>query len=173
MSVACVFFPGDDGGGRCAQECQCHRLYGDGDGDFRKFGYENPQEYEARGRKPRWGCEWFEQWKKNIEEAVKRGQTLIVYYFAGQAGMGEMKWRNSMGKMEETFPFPHSHQKLWDGVGLGVSQKAEVAYLKSKGYSFEKRDVMDFLDHHVQDVVRVSSVAFDMFNANHKNPVQL
>ena len=39
MSVACVFFPGDDGGGRCAQECQCHRLYGDGDGDFRKFGY--------------------------------------------------------------------------------------------------------------------------------------
>lgn len=30
---------------------------------------------------------------------------------------------------------------MWDGIGLGGSQKGELAFLKKMGYDYESRDV--------------------------------
>ena len=39
-------------------------------------------------RKP-WGCRWWTHWIKNIEEAVKKGAELEVYFFAKMKGKGK------------------------------------------------------------------------------------
>jgi len=76
-----------------------------------------------------WGCQWFASWASNIELAHSRNQRLQVYYFEGQVGKGEVDWDDL------------SSHDPWDGVGLGGSQKAEVAYLKKRGYAFDRIDV--------------------------------
>ena len=39
------------------------------------------------GKKP-WGCRWFALWIQNVEEAVKSGAVLEVYFFANMVGKG-------------------------------------------------------------------------------------
>lgn len=82
-----------------------------------------------------WGCEWFAQWVPNIEKALKMGQKIVVYYFENQVSKGKVFWED----LSDPDVDP------WDGVGLGGSQKCEVAYLDHKKYAYEERDVMDFI----------------------------
>ena len=37
--------------------------------------------------------------------------------------------------------FGDQETNLWDGIGLGGSQKGELAFLKKMGYDYESRDV--------------------------------
>lgn len=55
----------------------------------------------------------------------------MAYFFEGQVGEGLITWPELCKK--ET--------NLWDGKGLGASQKAELAFLQKMGYDFEQRDV--------------------------------
>lgn len=78
-----------------------------------------------------------------MEKAVEERQRLVVYFFGGQVGEGVVAWDD----------LPTAD--LWNGHGLGGSQKAEVAYLRRTavtlasfcslrmGYDFEMRDVDD------------------------------
>lgn len=124
-SVACVFFPeghpdfgahsaDPDSVGGC---CYCAAIYG----------AEQP-----------WGCSWFAAWARNIHDAHQQGQRLVVYYFPGEVGQGKVPWGQlaARGRASES-------DDLWDGVGLGGSQKAEVAYLDRFAYAYEEWDVSE------------------------------
>ena len=65
---------------------------------------------------------------------MKRKQRLIVYFFGGEVGQGLVKWDDL------------ATAELWDGRGIGGSQKGEVAFLEKMGYKFDMRDVEDFLE---------------------------
>jgi len=98
--------------------------------------------WEAKGRVASWGCLWFKDWKSNVHEAVDRGQRLVAYFFLGQKGMGKIPW--DMLGHESTDP--------WDGMGLGGSQKCEVAYMErmfregNALFELEEQDVGDFMN---------------------------
>ena len=80
-----------------------------------------------------WGCAWFEKWKENVHEAVKRGQKLKVVFFLGQVGQGKVDWRDL------------PKEDLWNGVGCGGSQKSEIAYLEKQGLEYTSIDAIHFL----------------------------
>ena len=75
------------------------------------------ENWEKAGKVATWGCQWFHIWKQRVTEAVEKGQSLIVVFFPGQVGEGK-----------ETF-LGLSDAELWNGIGLGGSQKGEVAFL--------------------------------------------
>ena len=75
------------------------------------------EKWEKAGKVATWGCQWFHIWKQRVTEAVEKGQSLIVVFFPGQVGEGK-----------ETFlGLPNAD--LWNGIGLGGSQKGEIAFL--------------------------------------------
>ena len=145
MGVACVFLCGeDDGFGQHAidpdgdgKACYCHKIYGRR--KFDVFGHKSHEECEANGNRPTWGCLWFEKWRSNVEVAVKRKQRLIAYFFGGQVGEGRVTWDEL------------ATADLWNGIGIGGSQKGEVAFLEKMGYKFDMRDVEDFLNSFAKD----------------------
>ena len=155
MGVACVFLCGkEDGLGEHAIDpddganCYCHKIYGVC-GLHRKFrtkgfyGHKDQRECEKNGGRPSWGCKWFQRWRDNVEVAVQRKQKLVVYFFAGEVGEGLVKWENL------------STAELWDGKGLGGSQKGEVAYLQKMNYDFEMKDVGPFLKEFAKTTIRI------------------
>ena len=97
----------------------------------------------------------FQLWKDLVDEAVRRGQKLVVFYMAGHLRAhgaekttstvtrrveGEVGW----GELPELGTLPQgAARQLWDKVGLGGSQKGEVAYLQRMGYAYTRLDVMD------------------------------
>merc|ERR1712151_586671 len=83
-----------------------------------------------------WGCQWFETWLQNIELAVQQGHTLIVFYFEGKVGNGELGWLE-LANAEAV-------KLAKKNTGLGASQTVEVAYLEHNGYAFVRRDISDF-----------------------------
>eukprot|EP00438_Fugacium_kawagutii_P001779 Skav235958 [mRNA] locus=scaffold592:34814:37549:- [translate_table: standard] len=95
--------------------------------------------WEKSGRTASWGCEWYHIWLQKVTEAVAQGQRLQVVFFAGQVGAGKVA-------MQEL-----AHEDLWNGTGLGGSQKAEVATLDLKrqtegpDWEYDQIDVADFL----------------------------
>lgn len=82
---------------------------------------------QNHGRAP-WGCKWFDDWVQNVLEAHRLGQTLEVYYFEGEVGMGKIAWDDL------------AVANNWDGVGLGGSQKGEVAFLDKRCLPYEELD---------------------------------
>lgn len=90
------------------------------------------------GRAPL-GCMWFKAWAENVDKAVALKKEFIVYYFDGEKGMGKVAWEDLT-----------DDKKRQPGVGLGGSQKAEVAYLDTKvaagklGYDYTERDISEF-----------------------------
>ena len=42
------------------------------------------------GRAP-WGCQWFEAWRRRVEEAVELKQTLHVFYFEKKVGQEQQE----------------------------------------------------------------------------------
>ncbi|CAK9009127.1 Uncharacterized protein SCF082_LOCUS10180 [Durusdinium trenchii] len=164
----------DDGSGKC----WCSQIYGER--NFKQFGYlvemkdpdpeklkqalENakcthaivvpfhatPEErkayeeeakkaWEKYGKVASWGCEWFVVWMEQVKQAVQLGQRLQVVFFPGQRGQGKVAWDEL------------SFRDLWDGVGCGGSQKAEIAYVeamrKIEGdtWDYDEIDVKRFL----------------------------
>eukprot|EP00438_Fugacium_kawagutii_P001731 Skav204122 [mRNA] locus=scaffold5190:265923:279459:- [translate_table: standard] len=94
--------------------------------------------WEKSGRTASWGCEWYHVWLEKVTEAVAQGQRLQVVFFADQVGAGKV----AMPDLPE--------KDLWDGKGLGGSQKAEVATLDllkatDAGWDYDQIDVADFL----------------------------
>eukprot|EP00665_Eupelagonemidae_sp_cell47_P000822 gene822-3075_t len=67
-----------------------------------------------------WGCAWFAAWKRSVAAAAWRGERLVVYYFRGEKGRGRVAWGDLAAGANDP----------WDGVGLGGSQKVEVAFLE-------------------------------------------
>jgi len=158
ISVACVYLPqgtprfGDHAIDPDTGRCYCHALY---------------------GKTEFWGCMWFKIWADLIEKAVKRGQQLKVYYFPDEVGKGEVTWdelvdhsllrtevMKDVPKKEDGWPKKLSAKEneaylatltpdqRHTMVGLGGSQKGELAYLKKRrqetgnpGYDVERIDV--------------------------------
>eukprot|EP00438_Fugacium_kawagutii_P013607 Skav203000 [mRNA] locus=scaffold1344:153833:158975:+ [translate_table: standard] len=98
--------------------------------------------WEKSGKTASWGCAWYEVWLQKVTEAVAQGQKLQVVFFAGEKGQGKVK-------MEEL-----PNVDLWNGQGLGGSQKAEVATFErmverhGAAWKYEEVDVADFLESH-------------------------
>ena len=102
---------------------------------------EAERRYHASGRVAAWGCFWFQEWKEKVRDAVSKGQRLVVIYFPGQTRQGHIEWEQ----------LNDERCNLWDGVGLGGSQKCEVAFLEKMrreegdAWDFDAVDVADFL----------------------------
>ena len=111
--------------------------------EMREARREAEEAWERSGRTASWGCRWFEVWKEQVHEAVRRGQTLKVVYFPGQVGMGRVGW-SDLSQLDVD---------PWDGVGCGGSQKCEIAYLNKmrdqnpgKGWEYLGVDVIIYLN---------------------------
>ena len=87
------------------------------------------------GRAP-WGCQWFQEWKQNLDLAVDLKQELHVFYFEGRKGQGKLAWKKLSDDSAKARARQHS--------GLGASQTAEVAYLERMGFSYVEHDIRDF-----------------------------
>ena len=85
-----------------------------------------------------WGCQWFEDWKNNVDRAAQHHQTLHVFYFEGCKGKGKMLWDQLSDKQ--------ARQDARKSSGLGASQTAEVAYLDKVGLRYVEHDIMEFED---------------------------
>ncbi|OLQ06753.1 hypothetical protein AK812_SmicGene9927 [Symbiodinium microadriaticum] len=83
-----------------------------------------------------WGCQWFEEWKRNVDRAAELQQTLHVFYFQDSKGKGKMHWDQLANEKAR-----HAARK---DSGLGASQTAEVAYLDKIGLSYVEHDIMEF-----------------------------
>ena len=83
-----------------------------------------------------WGCQWFEEWKQNVDQAAEMRQVLHIFYFEGSKGKGKMPW--------ELLANERARQETRKNSGLGASQTAEVAYLDKVGLSYVEHDIMDF-----------------------------
>ena len=125
--------------------------------------------FAADGEEKAWGCKWFERWLVNVQKAVAAGNVLVVCYFDGEVGQGKVKWEEVaaqsqlrdavLAKKEAAekaasgaLPLPRLQQQAAFVasltaeerhclVGLGGSQKAEVAWLDKMGYPYEEWDV--------------------------------
>jgi hypothetical protein len=163
MSVACVFLPqGTQHFGahypnpETPAKCFCHALYGE---------------------KKQWGCKWFKVWADLADEAVARHQRLVVYYSPGEVGEGEVPWSElaahsvlrdevmkGVPKKSDGWPkklTAKENEEYLAGltprhrhcmVGLGGSQKGEVAWLEKRrqetgcaGYAFDRVDVRELI----------------------------
>ena len=153
VSVACVFLPmrTPDFGQHvetAAGKCYCHSLYGE---------------------QKMWGCKWFDVWKGLVQLAHYRKQRIQVFFFPGQVGQGKIKWddcaeqallrdkvmgawpkddagwpKKMSAEDEAEYVAGLSEKERHCVVGLGGSQKAEVAWLDAHGISYEELDVGDF-----------------------------
>eukprot|EP00438_Fugacium_kawagutii_P022216 Skav203949 [mRNA] locus=scaffold391:205921:208083:- [translate_table: standard] len=101
--------------------------------------------WEKNNKRAAWGCKWFEIWFGRVQQAVRLGQRLKVVYFPSEVGCGKVAWHR----------LPYA--KLWDGVGLGGSQKGEVAKLEQMKHlepggkwDYDEVDVTDFLENQFQ-----------------------
>eukprot|EP00935_MAST-01C_sp_MAST-1C-sp1_P001276 g1276.t1 len=172
LSVACVFLPkhtpsfGQHQTDPEATEgrCYCHAIYGE--------------------PKP-WGCVWFEVWKRNCRHAHALGQVMKVYFFPGQVSQGKIRWEDcaahsllrdkvmsewpkdsagwpkTLSREEETAylqGLPEEERHCM--VGLGGSQKAEVAWLDKEGIPYEELDVRTFGLHFMHESVQAQSQKF-------------
>ncbi|OLP80617.1 hypothetical protein AK812_SmicGene38950 [Symbiodinium microadriaticum] len=90
---------------------------------------------ENQDRAP-WGCQWFEEWKRNVDRAAELQQSLHVFYFQDSKGKGKMHWDLLANEKAR-----HAARK---DSGLGASQTAEVAYLDKIGLSYVEHDIMEF-----------------------------
>mmetsp|Transcript_137866 Transcript_137866/g.384417 ORF Transcript_137866/g.384417 Transcript_137866/m.384417 type:complete len:339 (-) Transcript_137866:92-1108(-) len=118
VSSACVFLPKDDPKQRFGEHAK------------------NPETgscwcHDLYGEPKEWGCLWFEHWQRNVSDAVRLGLKLIVVFFQAEAGKGVVEWSELRGS------------QLWDGVGLGGSQKGEVAWIRKQGIAYEAMDIDD------------------------------
>jgi hypothetical protein len=102
---------------------------------------EAERNWNRAGRRASWGCQWFVEWKANIEAAVRLNQRLQIYFFEGQVGKGILEWEELSA--EEADP--------WDGVGIGGSQKGEVAWIKKNNFPYDFVDVKEFENDFVKE----------------------
>mmetsp|Transcript_62369 Transcript_62369/g.182219 ORF Transcript_62369/g.182219 Transcript_62369/m.182219 type:complete len:83 (-) Transcript_62369:52-300(-) len=79
----------------------------------------------------------------NVKKAVALGQILLVFFFEGQVGEGVPEPRDA------------PHAEFQRGVGLGSSQKGEVAWLRSQGIPYECRDMLHWEDFARTDMLAV------------------
>eukprot|EP00435_Cladocopium_sp_Y103_P021402 s3795_g5.t1 len=102
---------------------------------------EAKEAWEKNGKVASWGCQWFQDWKKKVEEAVKLKQRLKVVFFPGEVGQGKVCWEDLSSKGVD----------LWNNIGCGGSQKCEIAHLekmrKEKGddWAYDCVDATHFL----------------------------
>ena len=125
--------------------------------------------FAADGEEKAWGCKWFERWLANVHAAAAAGHVLVVCYFDGEVGQGKVKWEEVAAQSQlrdavlakkeaaekaasRALPLPRLQQQAAFVasltaeerhclVGLGGSQKAEVAWLDKMGYQYEEWDV--------------------------------
>ena len=115
------------------------------------------------------GCAWFEDWKLNCYKARAYDQVFQVYYFPGQVGQGKVSWEDLpkhallRDKVLSAWPkddagWPKKLQPAEEAaylaglseeerstvVGLGGSQKAEVAWMDKHGIPYDELDVEEF-----------------------------
>ena len=94
---------------------------------------------------------------------MRKGHTLVVYYFKGEVGEGKIEWsevaaqsllrdqvlakqaQRGKGLSEQDFLTSLSTAEQLCLCGLGGSQKGEVAWLDMMGYKYEERDVYERL----------------------------
>jgi hypothetical protein len=112
---------------------------------------------------------WFERWRANVQKAVAAGHVLVVCYFDSEVGQGTVKWeevaaqsqlrdavlaKKEAAEKAASGPLPLARLQQQAAfvasltaeerhclVGLGGSQKAELAWLDKMGYPYEEWDV--------------------------------
>ena len=91
------------------------------------------------------GCEWYVEWKANVDRAHSLGQRLVVVYKDGwldlhpDGGAAEVPW----AELCQHGGYGGLKKHGDDDAGLGTSQKGDVAYIKSRGYPFARRGIYD------------------------------
>lgn len=73
----------------------------------------------------------------------------MVVYFQGELGKGKLKWVSQWEDLPTAGLLNKAKGGLWDNVGLGGSQKGEVAFLDSKSYAYDEIDFGTFMGHYL------------------------
>eukprot|EP00435_Cladocopium_sp_Y103_P015219 s5223_g3.t1 len=95
-------------------------VFEDDDSSAREAKEKRARERFAQKKTAAFGCSWYDLWFQRVREAVQQGQRLKVVFFPGEA----MEGRVDMDALATA--------DLWNGVGLGTSQKCEVATLEAQ-----------------------------------------
>ena len=95
------------------------------------------QEFLARGKTAAFGCDWYHLWLQRVRQAVMQKQRLKVVFFPGQV----LEGRENMEDL--------CRADLWNRIGLGTSQKCEVATLEAQvlGFMTGSMTQIDSLTH--------------------------
>ena len=91
--------------------------------------------YTIYGSKKPWGCYWYTRWLENVQQAVDNKQRLKAVFFPGQVGIGKL----SMEMLVQ------DDVDLWNNIGLGGSQKSELATVDMMRWTYDQVDVGLFL----------------------------
>ena len=135
-SVGCVFLcTPKDGLGKHEEdpegsgECYCARIYG------------QREKWKSNDKRAPHGCYWYHIWLQKVTEAVAQGQKLQVVFFPNEKGLGKVRTMEELARAD-----------LWDDIGCGESQKAEIATLDlmkerepGSGWEYDEVDVAHFL----------------------------
>ena len=87
--------------------------------------------HKIYGEEKDWGCFWYTKWLENVRVAVDDKKRLKAVFFPGQVGKGKFTMDRISAKDVD----------LWDNVGLGGSQKCELATVDMMGWSYDQVDV--------------------------------
>ncbi|CAK8996151.1 unnamed protein product [Durusdinium trenchii] len=150
-SVGCVFLcTPEDGLGTHEQDpdaedgsCYCKAIYGER--GWKELGYLKVVKSPCTEENMLKEKEKAKPMDIVVVAEIEKGQELQVVFFAGQKGEGKVHWDQL------------ATADLWDGKGLGGSQKGEVAFLekmwretKNPAWRYEEVDVMQFLQNEFQ-----------------------
>ena len=102
-------------------------VFEDDDSSTRDTKEKRAKEKFAQKKTAAFGCSWYDLWFQRVREAVQRGQRLKVVFFPGEVMQGKVDM-DALATAD-----------LWDGVGLGTSQKCEVATLETQVEKVLKR----------------------------------
>ena len=102
-------------------------VFEDDDSSTRDTKEKRAKEKFAQKKTAAFGCSWYDLWFQRVREAVQRGQRLKVVFFPGEVMQGKVDM-DALATAD-----------LWDGVGLGTSQKCEVATLEAQVEKVLKR----------------------------------
>eukprot|EP00928_Gymnodinium_smaydae_P030847 TRINITY_DN22813_c0_g2_i1.p1 TRINITY_DN22813_c0_g2~~TRINITY_DN22813_c0_g2_i1.p1 ORF type:complete len:1162 (+),score=173.59 TRINITY_DN22813_c0_g2_i1:53-3538(+) len=98
--------------------------------------------HKLYGEQTEHGCYWWTRWLGKIEAVVEDQQTLVVFYSDGFLEENVVEWDN----------LPRDKKQC---VGLGVSQQAELAYIRSMGWKYELRHVSTWAEYAATDGVAI------------------
>ncbi|CAK9024442.1 Uncharacterized protein SCF082_LOCUS16621 [Durusdinium trenchii] len=118
--------------------------------EYREAVEKAKKAWSDHGKRPAWGCKWYDVWFDNMEKGVDTGQKPVVVYYPNMVGLGKVS-------MED---LSNPDVPLWDSDssnrGLGGSQKVEVATMDCMRQQHGPGSARDYIEMDVTTFMNLS-----------------